>query len=177
MTPFGPLRSLLVALHGAGDPSSVAAGFALGAALGLLPSGNLIAALVLVLLFFFRVDKPMAVFATILFTPIGYLLDAPAHALGGALLGAAPLVPLWTKLYNMPIVPLTRFNNTVVLGQLVIGLVLYYPLFRLGLKGVHAYRTRWKDKVDRWPIVKTVKGWWWVQKLSAWNAAYRELPG
>lgn len=177
MNPFGPIRSLLVALQGSGDPSDVAMGFALGAALGLLPAGNLIAATILVLLFFFRVDKSMAMLALVLFTPLGLLLDRPAHAVGGALLTAGALAPLWTALYNMPIVPWTRFNNTVVLGQLVFGLILFYPLYRLGLRGVYAYRARWKDKVDRWPLVKTIKSWSWFQRYQAWSGKYRELRG
>lgn len=175
MNPFGPLKSLLVALQGDGDPSDAAAGFALGAALGLLPAGNLIAALIFILLFFYRVDKPMAAVAVIVFSPLGVLLDGPAHAVGGAVLTAGPLQGLWTFLYNLPIVPWTRFNNTVVMGQLIFGLVLFYPVYALAMKGVLAYRARWKAKVDQWPIVKTVKGWHWVQKYQAWDAKLREL--
>jgi uncharacterized protein (TIGR03546 family) len=172
---FGPLQSLFVALQGDGDPSSIAAGFALGASLGLLPSGNLIAAFILVLLFFFRVDKSMAVFAGVLFSPIGFLLDPLAHRVGAAVLTAGALQGAWTALYNLPIVPWTRFNNTVVMGQLLFGLLLYYPLYRLGLSGVYAYRARWKAKVDRWPVMRTINGWGWVQKLQRWNKTYREL--
>lgn len=175
MTPFGPIRSLIVALQGTGDPSSIAAGFALGAALGLLPGGNLLAATILVLLFFFRVDKSMAVLSIVIFSPIGYLLDPLAHRVGGLILTAGPLKGLWTSLYNMPIVPLTRFNNTVVMGQLVFGVLLYYPLYRLAMRGVFEYRARWQAKVNRWPIVRTINGWSWVQKLQKAHSAYQEF--
>lgn len=178
VNPLGPLKSLFIALQGDGDPSAAAAGFALGAALGLLPAGNLIAVLVLVLLFFFRVDKSMAALAAIVFTPIGYLLDRPAHWVGYALLTWGPLGPLWTWLYNLPIVPWTRFNNTVVLGTLVFGLVLYYPLYRLCLRAIFAYRARWKQKIDQLPVMRAISGWGWVRRLRGWHAKWQALrPG
>lgn len=173
--PFGPIKSLFVALQGDDDPSAVAAGFALGAALGLVPSGNLIAGTVLFMLFFFRVDKAMAALSVLLFTPLGYLLDRPAHWLGYGVLTVGALKPLWTALYNLPIVPWTRFNNTIVMGNLLIGLALYYPLYRLAMRGIFAYRTRWKAKVDQWPIIKTINGWGWVQTLHRWHEKWTAI--
>ena len=168
MTPFAPLRSLLLALQGGDDPRHIAAGFALGAALGLVPKGSMLAPLILVLLFFFRVDKAMAAAAAFLFLPVGYLWDPLAHALGLALLTSGALKPLWTALYDLPIIPLTRFNNTVVLGNIVIGAILYLPLYLGFLKAVHAYRAKYKARVDQWPIVKFVKGFGWYESYQKW---------
>jgi len=149
MTPFGPIKSLIVALQGGTEPKHIAAGFALGALLGLLPKGTLLAPLIFALLFFINVDKGMAVFSTLLFTPIGYLVDGLAHAIGKALLSAGALRPLWTALYDLPIVPLTRFNNTVVLGNAVLGLLLFVPLYLGFIRVVLAYRAKYKERVDR----------------------------
>ena len=168
MTPFGPIRAIIIALQGGSDPKHVAAGFALGAALGLVPKDNLFPVLFLLLFFFMRVDKNMAIFSAFLFTPVGYALDGFAHALGGALLSASALRPLWTALYDLPIVPLTLFNNTVVLGNLVLGLLLFYPLYASFIGVVVAYRARYKERVDRWPIVKFVKGLSWYQTYQRW---------
>jgi uncharacterized protein (TIGR03546 family) len=168
MTPFGPIKAIILALQGGSDPKHVAAGFALGAMLGLVPKGNLFAVIFVLLFFLVRVDKNMAIFAAFVFTPLGYVLDGLAHMIGGALLTAGFLRPLWTFLYDLPIVPLTRFNNSVVLGNVAIGLLLFVPLYLGFIKVVLAYRSRYKERVDRWPIVKFLKGLGFYQTYQRW---------
>ena len=60
MNPLRLIKDLLLALHGGTEPRHLAAGFALGAALGLVPKGNLFAAAFFLLFFLFNVDKGMA---------------------------------------------------------------------------------------------------------------------
>ena len=165
---LGPLRSLFLALQGGDEPKHIAAGFALGAALGLVPKGNLFALAFLLLFFLLRVDKGMAMLSALLFTPLGYAADGPAHAIGRALLSAGGLRPLWTLLYDLPIVPLTRFNNTVVLGNVVLGALLYGPLYAAFLCAVNAYRSKYKERVDRWPIVRFFNGLGWYASYRKW---------
>jgi uncharacterized protein (TIGR03546 family) len=160
------LRDLLIALAGGSDPRHLAAGFALGAALGLVPKGNLVAASFFLLFFVLRVDKGMAFFTAAVFTPLAYFLDGPAHRLGLALLRAPALKGLWTSLYDLPIVPLTRFNNTVVLGNLVIAAVLFVPLYLLGLRLAGWYNTVARPYIEKAPIIRSLKSWYWFQKYS-----------
>ncbi len=169
MNPLALLRGLFRALQGGSDPRHVAAGAALGAAWGLVPKGNLFSAVFLVLFFFFRVDKGMAFFVAALFTPLGYLLDGAAHAVGCALLSSAALKPLWTRLYGLPLVPWTKFNNTVVLGSLALGLILYVPLYALALRLVLHYQTRWRERVARLRVVKALTGLRVVQLWQDWS--------
>jgi len=167
--PFlSSLRSVVLALHGGSDPRHLAAGFALGAALGLVPKGNLFALVFFLLFFVFNVDSGMAALSAVVFTAVGYLIDPAAHAVGRALLTAGFLRPLWTALYDLPVVPLTRFNNTVVLGNLVIGLLLYPFLYYAALRAVRAYHERYKERVERWKIVQAFKGWGWYQSYHRW---------
>lgn len=170
MNPLRLLRDLLLALQGGTDPRHLAAGFALGAALGLVPKGNLIAASFFLLFFFLRVDKAMAFFTAAVFTPLAYVIDGPAHRLGLALLKAPALKGLWTALYDMPIVPLTRFNNTVVLGNLVVAAILFAPLYLLGLRLAGWYNGVVRPYIERSAVVRSLKSWYWYQK-------YREFVG
>jgi uncharacterized protein (TIGR03546 family) len=64
-----------------------------------------------------------------LFVPFGFLLDPLFDWIGLRLLLAPALRPLWTALYNMPVVPLTNFNNTIVLGSFAFALAFAVPLF------------------------------------------------
>ena len=92
-----------------------------------MPKGNLFAAVFFLLFFLFNVDKGLAMLSAALFTATG-ALDGVARSIGLSLLGAEALRGLWTALYDLPIVPLTRFNNTVVLGNARrSGVALYHP--------------------------------------------------
>jgi uncharacterized protein (TIGR03546 family) len=169
MNPLRLFKDLFASLHGGADPRHLAAGFALGAALGLIPKGNLFGVLFLLLFFALRLNKGMALMAAAFFTPIGYAVDAQAHRIGLALLKAPALGGLWTALYDMPIVPLTRFNNTVVLGNLVLGLALFAPLYFLALRFVAWYAANLAARVERLRLVQALKGMRWYQMYLEWT--------
>lgn len=169
MNPLRLLKDLAAALHGGSDPRQLAAGFALGAALGLVPKGNLFAVIFLLLFFALRLNKGLALLAAAFFTPIGYAVDGPAHKIGLALLNASALRGLWTSLYDLPIVPLTRFNNTVVLGNLVLGLALFVPLYFAFLRFAAWYNTNLAARVERLKVVQWLKGLRLVQLYLEWT--------
>ena len=169
MNPLKLLKSLIAALQGEDDPVYAASGFALGAAWGLVPKDNLCSVLFVLAFFFLRINKGMALASAALFTPLGFILDGPAHALGAALLSSGALHPLWTWLYNLPILPLTRFNNTVVLGNLAIGALLFWPLLVVSKRGILQYRARWKRKVAELRVVKALTGLRIVSLYLEWT--------
>lgn len=169
MNPLRLVKDLVAALHGSSDPRHLAAGFALGAALGLVPKGNLFALGFFFLFFLLRLNKGTALMSAAFFTPVGYLLDAPAHKVGLALLKADALKGLWTALYDMPVVPLTRFNNTVVLGNLVFGLALFVPLYFAFLRFVSWYAANLAPKVESLKLVQALKGANWYRIYSEWT--------
>ena len=142
------LQSLVKTLHSEGTPGQVAAGMALGAALGLTPLMNVhnlvIAALVLVL----NVSFGGALLGWALFMPLGFLLDPVFDRLGRQLLLETPaLAPVWTAWFNAPILPYTNFNNTIVLGSVVAWLVLSLPIFFAARYGVTRYRATIGERV------------------------------
>ena len=60
---------------------------------------------------------------------VAYLLDPITNYLGRTTLESESLRPLYTIMYNMPLVPLTRFNNSIVMGSALLGFSLAIPLF------------------------------------------------
>jgi uncharacterized protein (TIGR03546 family) len=148
-------KSILSILQGSDRPWQVALGVALGMVMGFSPFNGPQNALIFLAIMLLNVNLGAATLATALFAAIAALLDPLAHAIGYALLvQAKSLTPLWTSLYNLPVVPFTRFNNTVVLGSLVLALVLFVPVL-LGTPPLLAYyRAHWKPKVDKWKIMK-----------------------
>jgi uncharacterized protein (TIGR03546 family) len=142
------LQSVIATLHSEGTPGQVAAGFALGAALGLTPLVNLHNLVVLVLLAVLNVSFAGGMLGMAVFAPVGFLLDPLLDRLGRTLLLDTPaLTPLWTSWYNAPVVPYTNFNNSVVLGSVVAWLVLFAPIYLLAHVGVRRYRARYAERV------------------------------
>jgi len=130
---FGPLRLLATSLVAERSPRQLAAGFALGMVLGLVPKGNLTAVGLGLVLFTCRVNLGAGLLAAAVFSWAGVWFDPAADDLGHLLLGAGWLTPLWTALYNVPVARWSGFNNTVVLGNLGLGLILFYPVYVVSL--------------------------------------------
>ena len=151
------LQSFFQTLHSEGTPGQVAAGMALGAVLGLTPLLNLHNLIVFALIVILNVSFGGAMLGWALFVPVGFLLDPAFDWIGARLLLDVPaLTPLWTALYNMPVAPLTNFNDSVVLGSLVFSIIAWVPLF-LGLRwGVTRYRATVAERVRQSKLYRLV---------------------
>lgn len=151
------LQSLVKALHSEGTPGQVAAGLALGAILGLTPLLSLHNLLVGALILILNVSVPGAMLGWALAIPLGFALDPMFDALGRQLLLETPaLTPLWTALANLPVLPLSNFDNTVVLGSLVTALVLFAPIFFGGRWAVRRYRETIGERVRNSALYRAV---------------------
>lgn len=143
------IQSIVKTLHSDGTPGQVAAGIALGAALGLTPLMNLHNLVILALIILLNVSFGGGMLGWALFVPIGFLLDPVFDRIGRALLTNPALEPAWTSLYNAPVIPYTHFNNTIVLGSFVGWLVLALPIYFLARFGVARYRATVGERVRR----------------------------
>jgi len=152
------IQSLLGALHSEGTPGQLAAGIALGSIMGLTPLVNLHNAVVFALILLLNVSFAGGMLGWAVFVPVGFVLDPLFDWIGHQILFAESLRSLWTSLYNMPIVPLTNFNNTIVLGSLVFALLLSIPLF---------FAARWAVTRYRATIGERVRQSKWYRALTA----------
>jgi uncharacterized protein (TIGR03546 family) len=144
------VRSFFSTLHSDGSPGQIAAGVALGAALGLTPIANMHNVLVVMLLAVLNVSFAAGLLAWAVFVPIGFLLDPVFDRIGHWLLvDTQALRPLWTAWDNTPGLALTNFNNTVVLGSVVAWLALFLPIYFLAHFGVLRYRATIGERVRR----------------------------
>ena len=165
------ITKFIKALRAGDPPAQIAGGFSLGYLIGLMPFWTLQDVVILLVLVFANVNLSAGFLAMILAGLIAFLLDPVFHHLGLLLLTGIPaLQGLWETLYNLPVAPLSRFNNTVVLGSLAIGLLTVWPVY-LGMKKlVLAYRAGLEARVKKWKIVQLLKGntvvrWF----LKIWN--------
>jgi uncharacterized protein (TIGR03546 family) len=151
------LQSLVKTLHSDGTPAQIAAGVALGAALGLTPIANVHNVVIVVLLAVLNVSFGAGLFAWAAFVPVGFMLDPLFDRVGRRLLVETPsLQPLWTSWDNTPGLALTNFSNTVVLGSVVAWLLLALPIFALARIGVIRYRATLGERVRRSPLYQAI---------------------
>jgi len=157
MNPLGLLRQFIKGLTRDTEPSQIGWGIALGFAIGLIPKGNLTAQLMLLLLMALKVNIPMGLITMFLVSFVNPLFDKVSDPIGYALLTSDALAPLWTALYNMPVVPWTGFNNTVLLGGLLLGAALFVPVYFAGRRFGVFYNDKFRDKLMNSGLVKSVK--------------------
>lgn len=124
-----PLRLLVRALVADNSPNQMAAGLALGLMIGLVPKGNLLAIGLMLLMGAVRVNLGVGMLTAFCVSWLGLLIDPLTHQIGGTLLRHPALQAVWTDCYSLPVLPWTKFNNTVVLGSFVLGIGLFLPAF------------------------------------------------
>ena len=163
-----PLRAVAKALTSADSPRQMAAGFALGMMIGLVPKGNLTAILLAVLLLSMRVNLATGGLATMLFAWVGMVVDPLTHHVGGLLLSHPNLAPLWTWLYNQPVVPWTAFNNTVVMGSCAIGLWLLLPVYLVTRPLFAHHQPLLVERIKRYRLYQVLFG---ADVVTSWRTA------
>jgi uncharacterized protein (TIGR03546 family) len=152
------IQSLVKALNSEGTPGQVAAGIALGAVFGLTPLINLHNLVLFALAVVLNVSFPGVMLGWAVFLPLGFALDPLFDVVGRALLVGIPaLTPLWTWGYNTPLIALTNFNNSIVLGSFVVWLVALVPLFLLFRMLVTKYRATVYARLQRTRLFQAVK--------------------
>lgn len=150
------LQALVKALNSEGTPFQVAAGIAMGACLGLTPIGSLHNVVVVLLALILNLSLAGFSLGWALFVPAGFVLDPLFDRIGHALLGSGTLTPLWTALTNMPVVPFTKFNNTVVLGSFVFWVLAFVPLLLLAQWAVAKYRVAVYERLKKTRVFQAV---------------------
>jgi uncharacterized protein (TIGR03546 family) len=165
---------LIRIIHSETDPRQISLGFALGMIPGLTPLTSLHNLLVLLAILFFRVNIGAAMLSWGVFKILAYALDPLFHQIGLFLLtGVAFLQGLWTTLYNAPLVPYTRFNNSIVMGSLVFSLFAFYPVYWGGRFMVVKYRETLMERFNRLRIVQVFR----ASDLYKWYSRYSKLRG
>jgi uncharacterized protein (TIGR03546 family) len=150
-----PLRILAQILAGNDSPRQTAWGLALGMMVGLLPKGNLLAIGLGMLVCALSVNRAAAILALGLFSYLGAELDDFAHRLGSLVLTWPAARDAFKWLYDQPLGPWLGFNNTIVMGQLLIGLYCFYPTYLFG----RLVATRIQPRIHHWLMRRRIIRW------------------
>ena len=158
---------LFRALNSNSKPSEIANALCLGLILGFMPKNNLLWYLLVVLFLFMRTNKAAYLIAMAIGSLVSPLLDPLFHKTGYAVLTFAPLEPIFSYLLDVPFVGFTRFNNTIVCGSLVCGIICYVPLFILAILLIKQWRTVIAGAVKNSKIGKAIGALPIISKIAA----------
>ncbi|MCU0712273.1 MAG: hypothetical protein MUC43_09445 [Pirellula sp.] len=113
------------------SPGAIAGGLAFGTMLGLMPKDSLLALCILALIAVLPVNQLIACLATIGLTFLESMTWGLTDWLGFHTLSLSIVSNLIGNLYQIPIAPWLRLENTVVMGSLILGSLLWGPCFLL----------------------------------------------
>ena len=147
---------LIRALNGNIKKSQIAAGIAWGVLLALVPIGNFYWVVLFLISLFFQHNHGSKIFSMAILKLFAPLLAPALDVLGWEVLHIGALQPLFTAMYNMPFVPFTKFNNTLVAGGIVGGALLWLPVFALFMLLVPVYRNTIAPRIRNLKIVKAI---------------------
>lgn len=133
-------QAMFKSLNANRAPGELAHAFALGMLLAFVPKGNLLWIFLFILTFFFRINRGTLFLSIILGSIFIPLADPLFDSTGYAILTHPALTPTFAAWLDTPFVAFTRFNNSVVMGGLAWGIILYIPFYILARIFIRVWR-------------------------------------
>jgi uncharacterized protein (TIGR03546 family) len=150
------IAKLILALNGNVSKTQIAAGFAWGVLLGLIPAGNAFWLLLFLLSFFFTHHHGAKISALAFLKILSPIVVYQIDKLGWFILHIDSFRLFFTSLYNMPFVPFTKFNNTLVMGGLAAGIILWLPVFFIFIALIPLFRNTIGPKIRNSKIIRSI---------------------
>ena len=142
------------ALNANANPGEIAHAFSIAVLLGFLPKNNLLWYLLFIFFLFVRIKKGAYFLLMFLFSMIAPLADPVFNSVGYKILTLPALESTFSTLIEIPFVGFTRFNNTIVMGSLLCGIILYIPVYIFGRAFVKIWRTAIASRIRKNPVMK-----------------------
>jgi uncharacterized protein (TIGR03546 family) len=163
------LAKLLKALNSDRAPGQISSAFVFAMIIGFTPTLGLHSFVLLLLVLILRVHLASFIVAFGLFSGLAYLLDPLFNDIGYQLLTRTEWQAFWTELYQSTAWRVTRFNNTTLLGSLVVSTALALPLFFLSNWLIKKYRERflvWINKSKMMQVLRANKFYQLIAKAN-----------
>ncbi len=167
---FFSILKLFLLLNSNKRPWQVSGAVAYGLLLAMVPANNLLWFVLFFLLFFLKVNRAVGLLFTLIFGLFSNLYDPLLDRVGYFLLTLPSLQSFWTGLYRIPLIPFTRFNNSLVMGGLVTGLLLFIPVTLLFTGLVILYRKKIAPKIKETKVYRYLNSLKWVKALRSVGA-------
>ena len=148
-------------LNSSSSDKFISLAIALGLIYGFLPSSNLFSFIILIIMLIIRIPFGLFLASSAIFKTIGYFLDTIFDKTGYLVLTS--FTPFWEFVYNLPLMRWSGFNNTVVMGSLVWGIIIAIFLYIILNELIRVYREKVfsflkKYKLLKWLVPDIEKG-------------------
>lgn len=170
---FKQLFSLLKVLNSETGENQIAVGICCGLILGFAPVFSLQTILVIILVLLFKIQAGAAFSTAFFFALVAFIFDPLFDMIGSKVLEIEALFPLFQTLYNMPIVPFTKFYNSVVMGAGITSIILAPIVFFTSKKLIQKYRITVVARFQSTKFWKGVK----ATGFYKWYIKYNEYYG
>jgi uncharacterized protein (TIGR03546 family) len=148
------IAKIFIAINANMKPGQISGGIACAVLLALIPLSNLLWITILLLAFFIKINLTVVLVFSGLFGTFASVFDGPLNSIGlyiGYLPGVRQSLGF---LNNIPVLAFFGFDNTLVLGGLVTGIVLFVPVYFLSNKIIMLYRKNVRDRLVKSSLVK-----------------------
>ena len=166
------LAKLIKVLNSEAEPAQISLALCLGMISGLTPLMSAHNLIVLLLALVIRVNLSAFILGTVFFSGIAYIIDPLFHSIGAGVLSSEALNGAFTAMYNNPLLRLTRFNNTIVMGSLLVSVAAFVPMVFVFNKLIIKYRTHvleWIKKTRLMQMLTGSKLYGIYQSLGGWS--------
>lgn len=153
---FSFIIKLFKSLNNNSHPGEIAHGVSCALLLGFLPKDNLLWYIVFIFCAFLRINKSAYGLMIIVFSFIAPFFDNFFDFIGYSVLTFSPFDSFFSFLIDIPFVSYTNFNNTIVMGALICGLVLYFPMYFISRLFVKIWRHTLAPKFKKLKIYKAI---------------------
>ncbi|MEM6690135.1 MAG: TIGR03546 family protein [Planctomycetota bacterium] len=123
------LSSLKKAIAGRRYPAQLAWAIGFGVMLGIVPHGNLLALVLLVLVLSLKINHAAVALCGVAASFAASEIDPYAHQVGLLLHQNAGFNEYAVEAWSLPLMPWTDLNNTIVLGSFTIAIASVVPIF------------------------------------------------
>ncbi|MGH7168281.1 MAG: TIGR03546 family protein [Nitrospiraceae bacterium] len=154
------LVNFIKIMNSEAEPGQISLALGLSMVAGFTPLFSLHNLLVLLLVLLLRVNLSAFLLGLTFFSGLAYALDPLFHRIGLAVLTASPLNGLWTTLYNSTLWRVERFNNSIVMGSLLVSLLFLVPFYFLANWAILRYRDHvlaWVRKTRLMQVLSAVR--------------------
>lgn len=142
------VTSFFKSINANAHPGDIAHAVALGLFLAILPKNNLTFTFLFFLSIFIRINKGAFFISFILFGFVTPFMDIIINNIGFWAVQLSFLRPIFIALENIPFVALFKLSNTMVLGGIIWGLILYIPVYILTRIIIAKYRKYMQPAVN-----------------------------
>ena len=151
------LAKLLSALNSEDNPAQISWAVALAFWFSILPLFSGLKWILLLVVLLFRVNLSTFLVMTGLFSVLAYTLDPLFNQFGLALLQSPSLGETIASLMALPVLDSLALNNTLALSSLLLGAVMFVPLFFASRWLVEKYREKFMESFEKLHLVKVIK--------------------